>query len=689
VFKNTKLVNKIIGVIAFIIIGMLAISSSSYLGFNKVGSEIEEIAEYQIPLIKVISELEKDILKEEILTNELIIASKNVHGTKFLEIENKIDKLKEETEQKIKKCEELAQKAIEHANEIKIQKKYELFLSSCKILEKEQYQFNHKLKEFEHNLENGKLQNIESEKELLHKELYSMEKQASELTHQITDLLTGATKQAERDEQIALRIIEVISLIVLVCSLILGFSLVKNIRENMNDFQLGLLSFFDYLNRIKPDVKLLNDKNEDEFGVMSKLINENITKTKENIEEDRTIIDETIKVLSEFEQGDLCQRVSGNTNNPALQQLTVLLNQMGDNIETNIDSVLNVLEQYSHSNYMNKVKTDNIKEHLLSLANGVNTLGDAITVMLVENKSNGLILDESSDVLLNNVNTLNKNSNESAAALEQTAAALEEMTSNISSTTNKIIDMSGFTIALRDSANEGEELATQTTSSMDQINQEVQSISEAISVIDQIAFQTNILSLNAAVEAATAGEAGKGFAVVAQEVRNLASRSAEAANEIKSLVENATKKANYGKQTADKMISGYNGLNENISKTITLITDVEGASKEQLMGIEQINDAVASLDRQTQQNAMIASQTHDVAVQTDVISKLVVSDANKKEFIGKNEVKRKKMMDLEYKGPERRQREGLIKANLTTSKDNKLNIKKTTKLNEIEEWENF
>ena len=89
------------------------------------------------------------------------------------------------------------------------------------------------------------------------------------------------------------------------------------------------------------------------------------------------------------------------------------------------------------------------------------------------------------------------------------------------------------------------------------------------------------------------------------------------------------------------MISGYKELNQNIQQTINLIQDIEMSSKKQLSGIEQINDAVNSLDRQTQQNAAVASQTHDVAVITDEIAKLVVSDANAKEFIGKNEVRPK------------------------------------------------
>ena len=306
-----------------------------------------------------------------------------------------------------------------------------------------------------------------------------------------------------------------------------------------------------------------------------------------------------------------------------------------------MELVTNILKEYTQANYVNRLDSNLVINDFKAVFEGVNSLQQTITNILIENKSNGLTLDESSNILLANVDELNISSNEAATSLEETAAALEQITGNIRNSTQNIAKMSDYSNSVTKSAKEGEILANQTTQAMEEINAQVNSINEAISIIDQIAFQTNILSLNAAVEAATAGEAGKGFAVVAAEVRNLASRSAEAAKEIKILVETATKKADQGKKISEDMISGYKMLNENISQTIELIKGVETSSKEQLAGIEQINDAISSLDQQTQQNAMVASQTYEVAVQTDTIAKLVVSNANAKEFIGKDEVKAK------------------------------------------------
>ncbi len=424
--------------------------------------------------------------------------------------------------------------------------------------------------------------------------------------------------------------------------LFVTFFINKEIIAPLNTFEVGLLNFFKYLNKETKNVEKISVKSNDEIGIMTEIVNSNIEKTNKLIEQDEKLINNVKNVVSEINKGNLKNRIEAKSDNESLEELKNILNEMLTLISGKINDDLIVIDEVLNE-YKNVNFTVRINNPHGVVAKALNSLADTINHMLVESKSNGLTLEESSNILLSNVDKLNISSNEAAASLEETAAAIEEITSNIRNNTENIAKMATYSNSVTKSANDGEKLANQTTQAMDEINVQVNSINEAISVIDQIAFQTNILSLNAAVEAATAGEAGRGFAVVAAEVRNLASRSAEAAKEIKSIVENATTKANQGKLIAGNMINGYKELNQNITNTINLIQDIEMSSKEQLSGIEQINDAVNQLDQQTQKNAAVASQTQDVAEITDEIARLIVSDANAKEFVGKNEVQAKKM----------------------------------------------
>jgi len=453
-------------------------------------------------------------------------------------------------------------------------------------------------------------------------------------------LLSKVDVAVDSASEIANISIYVIVAMIILIQLVLIIGIKRIITNPLMVFQNGIIEFFKYLNKEVPTIKQLDSKNDDEIGIMAKIVNENIVKTQNLIEQDEAVINDVKRVVSLVKDGYIKQTIDKSTQNIGLEELKTIFNEMleviSSKVSTDINKIKVTLDEFHKLNFSHRIPQANGEVEV-----ALNSLADIINKMLVDNKSNGMTLQSSSDILLDNVSALSSSSNQAAASLEETAAALEEITSNITNNTDNVIQMASHGNEVKSSVEKGQGLANHTTTAMDEINTEVTAISEAISVIDQISFQTNILSLNAAVEAATAGEAGKGFAVVAQEVRNLASRSAEAANEIKTLVENARTKADDGKKIADEMIEGYTSLNESISRTLELISDVESASKEQQKGIEQINNAVTELDQQTQQNASVANATKDVAVQTQQIAHDIVDDANEKEFIGKDGVKAK------------------------------------------------
>ncbi len=417
----------------------------------------------------------------------------------------------------------------------------------------------------------------------------------------------------------------------LIIILLLLYFLLKKLLNPINTLESGLNDFFEYLKGTKNTVEPLNIQTNDEFGNMARKIDEEIEFVKDGIDKDRLLVENVKEVVTEIKNGNLDVQVEKTSSKESLNELKDILNDMikanAKNVNNNINTILAALKKYSKLDF-----EKNIDNATGEVAKGLNGLCDIINGMLQENYQLGLTLENNAKQLLENVNTLNKSSTDTAASLEETSASIEEITSTIVENTQNISQMAVYSNNLLKSISSGQALAKLTVESMNEINEQTSAIAEAITVIDQIAFQTNILSLNAAVEAATAGEAGKGFAVVAAEVRNLASRSAEAAKEIKNLVENATIKANTGKKNADEMISGYAELNENINKTTQLISHVEVASTEQKEGIEQINGAVAGLDSRTQENANVANHTQEIAVNTSAIAKNIIENVNKKKF---------------------------------------------------------
>ncbi|MEA3383351.1 MAG: methyl-accepting chemotaxis protein [Campylobacterota bacterium] len=427
------------------------------------------------------------------------------------------------------------------------------------------------------------------------------------------------------------------ALIAIVGGIAIAIFTSKNIVESLNSFQNSLLGFFSFVNKETKHIELIEIKSNDEFGQMAMLLNENIQKTKKGLDENQKLIDEVVSVAHSINEGHLDQTIKSNTSDETLNTLKTNFNSMLRSLQSHVTVVLDTFKEFENNNFTRQNKLD-CEGEVMDLLQGVNSLGKEISDMLIDNMKNGLVLEKSSQELVIKVDDLSISSNQQANDLKTTASQLDNITTNIRQTTTNAIEMANYADEVKVSVTKGQQLASQTASSMEEINEQVVAISDAIGVIDQIAFQTNILSLNAAVEAATAGEAGKGFAVVAQEVRNLASRSAEAAKEIKELVEKATSKANLGKTIATDMIDGYTILNNNIGETISLIDMVSNSSKEQQNGIELINNTINEIDKKTQNNANISLEANNIAKETSKISHMIVTNAQNKEFIGKDSV---------------------------------------------------
>jgi methyl-accepting chemotaxis protein len=203
---------------------------------------------------------------------------------------------------------------------------------------------------------------------------------------------------------------------------------------------------------------------------------------------------------------------------------------------------------------------------------------------------------------------LSSRTEEQASSLEETASSMEELTATVKQNADNAQQANTLAISAAEVARKGGDVVARVVDTMGEINASSKKIVDIISVIDGIAFQTNILALNAAVEAARAGEQGRGFAVVASEVRNLAQRSATAAKEIKSLIDDSVDKVASGARLVDEAGTTMHAVVSSIKSVTDIMGEITAASHEQTAGIEQINEAVTQMDHVTQQNAALVEE---------------------------------------------------------------------------------
>jgi methyl-accepting chemotaxis protein len=306
--------------------------------------------------------------------------------------------------------------------------------------------------------------------------------------------------------------------------------------------------------------------------------------------------------------GDLTQRIDTDNKAGFFKQLGSGINSLIDEMERVFNDIAQVMGFLAKGD-LTKPITGDYQGTFGKVKGDINdSLSHLEGVVQQLRESADMIATSSDEITTGNTN-LSARTEQQASSLEETASSMEELTSTVRNNADNSQQANQLASNARRQAEQGGEVVSRAVQAMEAINASSNKIAEIIGVIDEIAFQTNLLALNASVEAARAGEQGRGFAVVATEVRNLASRSAAAAKEIKELIQDSVEKINSGSALVNESGTTLEEIVGAVKKVGDIIAEIAAASAEQSAGIDQVNQAVTSMDEVTQQNAALAEET--------------------------------------------------------------------------------
>ncbi len=276
-------------------------------------------------------------------------------------------------------------------------------------------------------------------------------------------------------------------------------------------------------------------------------------------------------------------------------------------ITTPLNEAVNVALNVAQGDLTQNIKFQGQSETAVLLS-ALNSMQDGLVSVVATVRSGSEGVASASAEIAQGNHDLSNRTEQQASALEETAASMEELSATVKQNADSAREANQLAMNASKVATQGGEVVGQVVETMKGINASSRKISDIIGVIDGIAFQTNILALNAAVEAARAGEQGRGFAVVASEVRSLAGRSADAAKEIKQLINDSVERVETGSALVDQAGTTMSEVVESIRRVTSIMGEISLASNEQSMGVSQVGEAVQHMDQATQQNAALVEE---------------------------------------------------------------------------------
>ena len=324
-------------------------------------------------------------------------------------------------------------------------------------------------------------------------------------------------------------------------------------------------------------------------------------------------------------KGVFSHRVTGELHGD-MAKLKTSVNQSLEEIESAIDEITESAQAMSQGD-LTRLINGRHEGELNDLQQALNSSIHHLAEMVQAIRRSATTVTDGANQISAGSNDLNQRTQTQTQSLIQTAASMEQMTASVQSNSQNATRASELAENAKQKTLNGVEIMQQTIEAMSDIESASQQINEIITLIDSVAFQTNLLALNAAVEAARAGEAGRGFAVVAGEVRNLAGRSADAANQIKQLITNTVGHIEKGNQLVNQSNQALQEIDQAISSVNEIVSEISTSTTEQATGISQVNHAISDMDQTTQNNAHLVEElTHhasDVNQQANELEKTV------------------------------------------------------------------